>query len=120
MEVWRPESLLIHCNAPGITVQDCVEAPNGVALCYAFRTDNSGPPISTDEVIRDLDFVRTQFPQVPMNAVILTVNHVQAQVFASTYDAFISDILPIRDQLPVITTEFGVALLDSSTALLTL
>ena len=26
----------------GITPTDCVEAPNGVALCYAFRTDNSG------------------------------------------------------------------------------
>jgi hypothetical protein len=31
----------------------------------------------------------------------------KAQVFASTYDAFISDIMPIRDTLPVISTEFG-------------
>ena len=48
----------------GITIEDCVEAPNGVALCFAFREDNSGPPYSTDEVEYDFNFVRAEFPMV--------------------------------------------------------
>ena len=48
----------------GITIEDCVEAPNGVALCFAFRDDNSGPPYSAAEVMHDFNFVRGEFPMV--------------------------------------------------------
>ena len=34
----------------GITRTDCVETVSGVALCFAFRTDNTGPPEDADEV----------------------------------------------------------------------
>ena len=93
----------------GITVQDCVEAPNGIALCYAFRTDNSGPPVSTDEIIRDFDAIRAEFPMVSATSAQLPSVFIfsQASVFASSYDAFIQDILPIRDQLPVYSQEIG-------------
>lgn len=80
------------CDGPG-QCGDCAVAPNGVALCTEFRTDNSGPPTSTDEVLASLDAVRNEYPQ--------------ASVFASTFDAFVQDVLPVKDQLPVITHEVG-------------
>jgi hypothetical protein len=80
------------CAGPG-HCGDCAEAPNGVALCTEFRTDNSGPPLDTDEVLGSLNAVRNEYPH--------------ASVFASTFDAFIADVWPIRDQLPVFTTEVG-------------
>ena len=97
-------------------MQDCVEAPNGVALCYAFRTDNSGPPVSTDEIIRDLDTIRAEFPLVPPyhNNTALLICVRQASVFASSYDAFIADILPVKDQLPVYTQEIGAGVAKSA------
>jgi len=61
------------CPGPG-QCGDCAEAPNGVALCTEFRTDNTGPPESTDEVIRVLDAVRAEYPK--------------ASVFASTFTKF--------------------------------
>ena len=60
----------------GITQKDCARTRGGVALCYSFRTDNSGPPAGVDEVITDLDTVRKEFPD--------------ASVFASTYDKCVS------------------------------
>eukprot|EP00041_Stephanoeca_diplocostata_P006264 m.79354 g.79354 ORF g.79354 m.79354 type:complete len:876 (+) comp16268_c0_seq5:68-2695(+) len=80
------------CAGPG-QCGDCAEAPNGVALCTEFRTDNSGPPANTDEVLASLDAVRAEYPR--------------ASVFASTFDNFIRDVLPIKDQLPVVTKEVG-------------
>eukprot|EP00045_Choanoeca_perplexa_P009466 m.91447 g.91447 ORF g.91447 m.91447 type:complete len:1043 (-) comp14907_c0_seq2:53-3181(-) len=80
------------CDGPG-QCGDCAEAPNGVALCTAFRTDNSGPPSSTDEVFAALNAVRTEYPR--------------ASVFASTFDAFVKDVWPIRDMLPVVEAEVG-------------
>ena len=69
------------------------EAPNGVALCTEFRTDNTGPPASPDEVIKSLNAVREEYPS--------------AKVIASTFDAFLEDVEPVRDQLPVVTGEVG-------------
>ena len=47
------------CDGPG-QCGDCAEAPNGVAICTEFRTDNTGPPASTDEVLQSLDAVRQE------------------------------------------------------------
>ena len=80
------------CDGPG-KCGDCAEAPNGVALCTEFRTDNTGPPGSTDEIISSLDAVRAEYPK--------------ASVFASTFDNFIRDVLPVKDKLPVVTKEVG-------------
>lgn len=77
----------------GITRKDCAETTTGVALCYAFRTDNTGPPTSTDEVEKDLDTIRAEYPE--------------ASVFASTYDAFVEDLQDARSTLPVYTAEVG-------------
>ena len=80
------------CDGPG-QCGDCAEAPNGVAICTEFRTDNTGPPASTDEILASLDAVRQEYPR--------------ASVFASTFDNFIRDVLPVKDQLPVVTKEVG-------------
>ena len=65
----------------------------GIALCTEFRTDNTGPPKNMDEVVQSLNSVRQEYPD--------------AEVIASTFDAFLEDIEPARDQLPVLTGEIG-------------
>ena len=80
------------CAGPG-QCGDCAEAPNGVALCTEFRSDNRGPPESVDEVTKSLDAVRQEYPN--------------ANVFASTFDNFIRDVLPVKDKLPVFEKEVG-------------
>lgn len=46
-----------------------------------------------DEVVQSLNSVRQEYPD--------------AEVIASTFDAFLEDIEPARDQLPVLTGEIG-------------
>lgn len=75
----------------GFGLKDCAEAPNGVALCSEFRTDNTGPPSSVGEVEQTLDTVRKEYPG--------------AKVFASTFDNFFADVQAVRDQLPVVDME---------------
>lgn len=77
----------------GITTADCVTTVTGVAMCPCFRTDNRGPPDSTDEVIKDLDTIRQEYPQ--------------ASVFASTWDAFTAELEAAKASLPVYTGEVG-------------
>jgi len=75
----------------GYGLKDCAEAPNGVALCTEFRTDNTGPPSTLKEVTDTLDKVRREYPG--------------ATVKPSTFDAFMADVMPVKDQLPVVQLE---------------
>jgi len=75
----------------GYGLSDCAESPNGYALCTEFRTDNTGPPKNESEVSQALDTVRKEYPG--------------ATVKTSTFDAFIADVLPAKDSLPVIELE---------------
>jgi hypothetical protein len=63
-----------------------------VGLIAAFKSDNAGPPFA-DEAMQWITVVGQAFPD--------------AQVMCSTFDAFVSDILPYRDQLPLVTSEIG-------------
>lgn len=57
-------------TAPGgMARSDCV-VPRGFgrALCFAFRTDNHGPPESVDEVLTQFEIVRAQFPGATVRA----------------------------------------------------
>ena len=45
---------------------------------WAFRTDNSGPPMNADEVFKQFDIARWQFQG--------------ANVYASTYDNFTAQV----------------------------
>lgn len=78
----------------GMSAADAVVVPGfGHVLLWAFRTDNSGPAESVDEVLGWFDIARYQFPG--------------AEVYASTYENFTMQLATIRDQLPVITGEAG-------------
>ena len=66
-------------NAGGISIRDCTIAPNtSHALCFAFRTDNTGPPTSLEELDTYYEILREEFPD--------------ADVFASTLDQFIDNV----------------------------
>jgi len=90
-------------NCGGMCRDICVTFPTTThALCWAFRTDNSGPPMDADEVFRQFDIARWQFPG--------------ASVFASTYDNFTSILSGIAGTLPVTSAEVGDTWMTSTTA----
>lgn len=79
-------------GARGISYHDCTVAPGSTnALCFAFRTDNTGPPRSLDEIDRQYQILREEFPE--------------ARVFASTLDAYAQTI--DINSLPVVDQEIG-------------
>ena len=77
-----PDSLGNTVVVPGLTH----------ALAFAIRGDNRGPP-PTSEVIANYQHVKKLFPN--------------ATVIASTYDAFVTELLKVKSQLPVVTGEIG-------------
>jgi hypothetical protein len=83
-------------NPLGLSRSNCVIVDRlSEALCFVFRTDNSGPPLDIDEVLSNYDVIQNMFPG--------------AQVFASTLDAFLQVLLPVKQSLPVVTGEIGCA-----------
>ena len=81
-------------NCGGMCRSSCVTfAGFGHALCWAFRTDNSGPPMDADEVYDQFAIAQWQFPG--------------ARIFASTYDNFTAQLQTVRSSLPVTTKEAG-------------
>jgi hypothetical protein len=90
-------------NCGGMCRASCVTHPaTSKALCWAFRTDNSGPPMDADEVFAQFDIARWQFPG--------------ARVYATTYDAFVDELAAVADQLPVTTAEAADTWITSTTA----
>jgi hypothetical protein len=72
----------------------CVEmAAAGAALCFAWRIDNSGPH-DTVEAGLIYDEVSSRYP----NATV---------VASSAFDDFVDEVVPVKDQLPVVTSEVG-------------
>ena len=87
----------------GMCRSSCVTHPStSHALCWAFRTDNSGPPMDATEVFQQFDIARWQFPG--------------ANVFASTYDNFVAILEGVAGELPVTTAEAGDTWMTSTTA----
>ena len=68
-----------------------ISEADGQALVFAFRTDNSGPPRSLEEIHSAFDILERQFEG--------------AQVFASTFDVFVNSIT--KKSLPVVVGEIG-------------
>ena len=82
----NPGSSLQH--AGGISVRDCTVAPGTAhALCLAFRTDNTGPPTSLQELDTYYDILSEEFPE--------------ANVVASTFDDFVKNVN--TSSLPVVS-----------------
>lgn len=78
----------------GLSRHDCATFPGfDHALCFGFRTDNSGPPMDIAEVLRLYEIARSQFPG--------------ADVQASTFEDFVASLEPIKSKLPVVTKELG-------------
>lgn len=78
----------------GLSRRDCATFPGfDHALCFAFRTDNSGPPMDYEEVLGYYEIARSQFPG--------------ADVQSSSLEAFVEALMPYKSKLPVITKEFG-------------
>eukprot|EP01059_Diplonema_ambulator_P005631 TRINITY_DN153_c0_g1_i12.p1 TRINITY_DN153_c0_g1~~TRINITY_DN153_c0_g1_i12.p1 ORF type:complete len:880 (+),score=307.94 TRINITY_DN153_c0_g1_i12:55-2640(+) len=80
----------------GLCREDCMMFDGfDEALCFAFRTDNSGPPTSVEMVMNIYQILRVEFPG--------------ADVFASTLHAFTDSVnsSPLRKNLEVVTQEIG-------------
>jgi hypothetical protein len=78
----------------GLAPRSCAQHPSSpVVLCWAFRTDNSGPPMSVAEVENDLTIARWQWPG--------------SIVVASTFDAWWEEFSPAVPFLPNSTQEAG-------------
>ena len=74
--------------------EHCVEvAAAGVAICYSWRPDNTGPQ---------------SYPQAELIYDAVTVLFPKATVVSSdAFDDFIEDVLPYKNSLPVVTAELG-------------
>jgi len=101
---WHPGGYPDIYSCPGNQMLNCTEMKPGTlgrrecmlsgdhALCFAFRTDNTGPPISAEEVIAAHKVARTQFPM--------------AEVKAGSLDEFF-EVAQSDQELPVVTGEVG-------------
>ncbi|XP_074654954.1 uncharacterized protein LOC141908702 isoform X1 [Tubulanus polymorphus] len=78
----------------GISVKDCHYLKGfSEALCFAFRVDNTGPPVNVADVLHYYEILRAEFRQ--------------AKLVASTFDNFFEALLPFKSKLPVATQEIG-------------
>ena len=101
---WHPGGYPDAYACPGASMLECTERLAGTlarkecavagdeALCFAFRTDNTGPPRTAEEVSRGFDVARSQFPG--------------ARVVAGDLDAFYAHAAADA-ALPVVTQEIG-------------
>ena len=86
----NPGSDLFH--AGGLSIMDCViQESSQSVLAFAFRTDNSGPPSSVQEILTYYELLQGEFPG--------------ANIIASTFEKFINSI--DKSSLPVISEEIG-------------
>ena len=76
----------------GVSIDDAIiSKADKQALVFAFRTDNSGPPLSVDEIMTSYGIISQEFKG--------------ARVFASTIENFAAKVT--KSSLPVITNEIG-------------
>ncbi|KAH9512453.1 hypothetical protein Btru_039624 [Bulinus truncatus] len=62
-------------------------------LCFAFRTDNTGPPVNIQEILGYYEIVRAEF--------------LGAELVASTFDNFVKVLETVKHTLPVRSFEIG-------------
>ncbi|CAL1525888.1 unnamed protein product [Lymnaea stagnalis] len=62
-------------------------------LCFAFRTDNTGPPEDIETVLGYYEILRQEFPG--------------AELVASTFDNYVAVLDTVKSTLPVRTFEIG-------------
>lgn len=90
LAMWHPHG---YGGQSGPNLDSVVTIPGmPVALAFAIRVDNSGPP-QAPEVLRNYGILRELFPG--------------AKVVASGYDVFVSELVKYKSLLPVYTGEIG-------------
>ncbi|CAL1525890.1 unnamed protein product [Lymnaea stagnalis] len=62
-------------------------------LCFAFRTDNTGPPVEIEEILGYYEILRAEFPG--------------AELVASTFDNYVKVLETVRSTLPIRSFEIG-------------
>ncbi|CAG5115517.1 unnamed protein product [Candidula unifasciata] len=78
----------------GLAKDKCISAPGlSEVLCFAFRTDNTGPPVTVEEVLGYYEILRAEYPG--------------AELVASTFDNFVKVLETVKPSLPVQTFEVG-------------
>ncbi|XP_055897527.1 uncharacterized protein LOC106076569 [Biomphalaria glabrata] len=78
----------------GLAKEKCIIAAGlSEALCFAFRTDNTGPPVDIQEILGYYEIVRAEFPG--------------AELVASSLDNFVKALETVKPSLPVRTFEIG-------------
>ncbi|GFO45695.1 coiled-coil domain-containing protein 90b, mitochondrial [Plakobranchus ocellatus] len=78
----------------GLARDKCVITPGlDEALCFAFRTDNTGPPESIQEWLGYYEILRAEFQG--------------AELVASTFDHFVAALEKVKASLPVRSFEIG-------------
>ena len=93
-DLYACDSAMLDCNervAGPLARRECM-ITGEEAFCFAFRTDNTGPPRSAAEVVRGFAVAQTQFPM--------------AQVIAGSLDDFFAAAQDDAS-LPVIEGEIG-------------
>lgn len=81
-------------DAGGLSYNDCLIIPEQqTALVFAFRTDNTGPPVSLSEIEENFNVLQEEFPE--------------ADIFASTLDRFYDEVLSKVTDIPTIKSEIG-------------
>ena len=78
----------------GLSRKDC-QFVDGLehVLCFAFRSDNYGPPEDILEIKTYFNILRYEFPG--------------ARIKASTFEDFTSLLIPLKDTFPLVTEEIG-------------
>jgi len=93
------EEIVVLWNSYGYggltdTMPPIVQIPEcEVALAYAWRGDNFGPPMSANEVFNDWKEIMQWFPD--------------AEIIPSTFEDYLDDIRDFVPQLPVISSELS-------------
>jgi len=100
VSVWRDEAsgkevlLSYHPGGyGGISAEDATWVEGMThALIPSWQNDNAGPATS-EQVLSDLAYMQTQFPN--------------ANIYSSSFDAFLPQLQSVRASLPVVTSECG-------------
>ncbi|XP_064635119.1 uncharacterized protein LOC135492532 [Lineus longissimus] len=78
----------------GLSAKDCVTVDGfDEAMCFAFRSDNQGPPQSMEEIFGYYEILRRQFPN--------------AKLGASSLEDFTAAVMSANIKLPTIRNEIG-------------
>jgi hypothetical protein len=84
----------LQTNLTNVSQEDCVRVPEArVALCYAWREDNTGPHLP-NEVMQVFGEVKQTFPNAKLHS-------------SDSFDDFVEKVWPVRSNLPVVTAEIG-------------